>query len=77
MFYTIRVLYRNTAVHEMVLGLNAIAQTIDMLNNATMVEAYQVYTAGAIIRDHWNFGWDHKPEKWQIDGHISMVKVKA
>lgn len=78
MFYTIRVLYKNTAVHEMILGINALPQTIDMLNSATMVEEYQIFTAGGIVRNYWTFGWEQKPKKWKIDGHIFMdsgVKV--
>jgi hypothetical protein len=67
---TIRVLYRNTAVHDMILELKSVAQTVDMLNNAPMVEAYQIFRPSGVVRDHWNFGWEHKPEKWVIDGFI-------
>lgn len=68
---TIRVLYRNTAVHEMIIGLNSLAQIVDMLNSSTMVEAYQIWQAGGIVKDYQNFGWIHKPEKWMVDGFIA------
>ena len=68
---TIRVLYRNTAVHEMIIGLNSLAQIVDMLNMSTMVEAYQIWQAGGIVKDYQNFGWMQKPEKWMIDGFIT------
>lgn len=77
MFYTIRVLYRNTAVHEMIVGINALPQTVDMLNNAPMVEEYQIYTAGGVVRNHWTFGWEQKPEKWKINGYIIMTMGKV
>ena len=67
---TIRVLYRNTAVHDMILELKSVAQTVDMLNNAPMVESYQIFQASGIVRDHWNFGFEQKPGKWIIDGYI-------
>lgn len=77
MFYTIRVLYKNAAVHEMILGTTALPQTIDMLNSATMVEEYQIYAGGGIVENYWTFGWEQKPEKWKIDGYIIMTMGKV
>ena len=76
---TIRVLYRNASVHDMILELKSVAQTVDMLNNASMVEveAYQLFQPSGIVRDHWNFGWEHKPEKWIIDGYIVNLPNKS
>jgi len=63
----------NGCVHEMILGRNAIAQTVDMLNHAAMVDEYQIYAGGSIVNDYWVFGYKQKPEKWKIEGRIPVI----